>query len=336
MIALDANGADAGPAAVAEGARLSGEDVLLFGPAAELDGRNVVDAPERIGGGEEPVRAVRSKPEASIVQAAQAVGDGRADALVSAGSTGPTLAAATVSLKRIHGVHRPALAALLPLPRGQALLLDAGATVESRPELLVQFAYMGAAFVETVLGTERPTVGLLSVGTESGKGTPEVMEARARLSDGTLNFVGNIEGFDVPLAGAQVVVTDGFTGNVALKVMEGASRTVGEAMNEAIRSGALSMLGGLLIKGAVNRLRERLDPERAGGAILLGVRKPVVVAHGSFGPKGIANAVRLARRAVDEDMVGRLSEALAAAGALRSAPVASVAPMMGDDASAEG
>ena len=335
MIALDANGADSGPAAVAEGALLSGVDVLLFGPASQLTGKHVVDAPVKIGADEEPVRAVRSRPEASIVQAAQAVGDGRAEALVSAGSTGPTLAAATVSLRRIRGVHRPALAAILPLPGGPAVLLDAGATVESRPELLVQFAHMGAAFVESVLGIARPRVGLLSVGEEAGKGTPEVMEARGRLAEGPLNFAGNIEGFDVPSAAVQVIVTDGFTGNVALKVMEGTSRTVGLAMSDAIRSSPLSTLGGLLIKGAVGRLRDRLDPERAGGAILLGVRKPVVVAHGSFGPRGIAAAVRLARRAVDEDMVGRTEEALRTAGALRSAPVASVAGTVADDTPGE-
>ena len=320
---------------MAEGALLSGEDVLLFGPAGRLAGRHVIDAPVTIGGDEEPVRAVRSKPHASIVQAAKAVAEGRADALVSAGSTGPTLAAATVSLKRIHGVHRPALAAQLPLPGGPAVLLDAGASVESRPELLVQFAHMGAAFVEAVLGIARPRVGLLSVGEERGKGTPEVIEARARLEDGPLNFIGNIEGFDVPLAAVQVIVTDGFTGNVALKVMEGTSRTVVGAIGGAVRSSPVSSLGGLLIKRAVGRVRERLDPERAGGAILLGLRKPVVVAHGSFGPRGIAGAVALARRAADEDMVGRTSEALASAGALRSAPVASVAGTMGDDVADE-
>ena len=331
MIALDANGADAGPAVVAEGARLSGQEVLLFGPAAELTGEHVVDAPVLIGPDEEPVRAVRSKPDASIVLAAQAVGEGRADALVSAGSTGPTLAAATVSLKRIRGVHRPALAALLPLPSRQVLLLDAGASLESRPELLVQFAHMGAAFMESVLEVKRPSVGLLSVGGESGKGRPEIIEAHARLSEGPFEFVGNVEGFDLPSGAAQVVVTDGFTGNVALKVMEGTSRVVREAIGDAVRGGAVSAIGGVLIKGAVGRLRERLDPEAVGGAILLGLRKPVIVAHGSFGARGIASAVRMARRAVDEDMVGRTAEALRAGGALRSAAVASVAGAMPDD-----
>lgn len=326
MIALDANGADGGPAVVADGARLSGEDVLLFGPAAELFGDHVVDAPIGIPAAEEPVRAVRSHPEASIVQAARAVAEGRAGALVSAGSTGPTLAAATLNIKRIRGVHRPALAALLPLPSGPALLLDSGASVEVRPEHLVQFAYMGSAFMESVHGIARPRVALLSVGEESGKGTPDVIEAGERLRSSPLNFTGNAEGFDLPAGGADVVVTDGFTGNVALKVMEGTSRTVRGAIREAVRAGGpLSIAGGLLIRGAVDGVRRRLDPEGAGGAILLGLRKPVIVAHGSFGPQGIANAVALARRAVDERMVERTAAALEAGGALRSAPAGSVA-----------
>lgn len=328
MIALDANGADGGPALVAEGARRSGEDVMLFGPAAELAGTQgeVVDAPERIGGDEEPVRAVRSRPRASIVQAAKAVADGRAEALVSAGSTGPTLAAAALSIKRLRGVHRPAIAALLPLPTGPALLLDAGANTEVRPEHLVQFAYMGAAFMEAVLGIERPRVGLLSVGSEAGKGTPDVIAARERLQGGELNFAGNVEGFDLTAGTVDVIVTDGFTGNVALKVAEGASRTVRDAIRERVRSGGpLAMLGGLLIRGPVGRLRAELDPERVGGALLLGLRRPVVIAHGSFGPDGIAAAVRLARRAVDERMVERTAGALERAGALRSVPAGSVA-----------
>jgi glycerol-3-phosphate acyltransferase PlsX len=286
---------------------------------------HIVDAPERIAGGEEPVKAVRSRPDASIVQAARAVGDGRADGLVSAGTTGPTLAAATLSVKRIKGVHRPALAVLLPIPGGQVLLLDCGANVEVRPEHLEQFAYMGACFMEAAYGLERPSVGLLSVGEEQGKGTPDVLEAGERLASGSLNFVGNVEGFDLPRATVDIMVTDGFTGNVALKVLEATSKTIRDAIRDAIRSGPVSSVGGLLIKGSVERLRGELDPEGVGGAILLGLRKPVVVAHGSFGPKGIANAVALARRAVDERMVERTAKALAEAGALRSAPAASVA-----------
>ena len=175
------------------------------------------------------------------------------------------------------------------------------------------------------MGVERPRVGLLSVGEESGKGTPDVLTAHERISGGSLNFAGNVEGFDLPDARADVIVADGFTGNVALKVLEGTVKTVTGAIRDAIRSGAVSSVGGLLIRGKVGKLRDELDPEGVGGAILLGLRKPVVVAHGSFGPEGIASAVRLAQRAVDEDMVERTTAALEAAGALRSAPAGSVA-----------
>ena len=329
MIAVDANGADQGPRAVAQGVRDSSLPVLLFGPADELRDAGphaeVIDAPDSIKAGEESVSAVRSRRDASIVQAAVAVGEGRADALVSAGSTGPTLATGNIEIKRIHGVFRPALAVLLPLPRGDVLLLDAGASVEVRPEHLVQFAYLGVGFMEAVHGMSRPRVGLLSVGAESGKGTPDVLAAHERIAAGGLNFVGNVEGFDLPTAGADVFVTDGFTGNVALKVLEAAAKEMGAAVDTSIRSGAVSSLGGLLIRGKLGELRERLDPERAGGAILLGLRKPVVVAHGSFGPRGIESAIRLAQRAVDENMVERTAAALKAAGALRSAPAATVA-----------
>jgi glycerol-3-phosphate acyltransferase PlsX len=329
VIAVDANGADQGPAAVAEGVRRSGLPVLLFGPQAEIAGAGphaeIVDAPEAIKAGEEHVAAVRSRKDASIVRAAQAVGEGRADALVSAGSTGPTLAAGTLAIKRIRGVSRPALAVLLPVPGGPVLLLDAGASVEVRPEHLVQFAYLGAGFMEACVGIERPRVGLLSVGEESGKGTPDVLAAHDRLADGHLNFAGNVEGFDIPRASVDVVVADGFAGNVALKVLEATVKTVGDEVRQRIRSGPVSSLGGLLIRGKLRGLRDELDPEGVGGAILLGLRKPVVVGHGSFGPRGIESAIRLARRAVDEDMVGRTRDALEAAGALRSAPTATVA-----------
>jgi len=184
---------------------------------------------------------------------------------------------------------------------------------------------MGAGFMEAVLGVERPSVGLLSVGEEQGKGTPDVLEAGERLSGGSLNYVGNVEGFDLTEATAQVVVADGFTGNVALKVLEGTSKTVLRAIRDAVRGSPLATAGGLLMRGRLGKLRAQIDPEGVGGAILLGLRRPVVVAHGSFGPQGVANAVRLAQRASDERMVERTADSLAAAGALRSAPAVSVA-----------
>jgi glycerol-3-phosphate acyltransferase PlsX len=190
--------------------------------------------------------------------------------------------------------------------------------------------------MEAVMGIERPSVGLLSVGEESGKGTPDVLEARERLEGGPLNFAGNLEGFDLPGAATDVVVSDGFTGNIALKVLEGTSKVVRDAIRDAITSSPVSSVGGLLIKRSVNRLRDSIDPEGVGGAILLGLRKPVVVGHGSFGPRGIAAAVTLARRAVDEDMVGRTARALTAGGAMRSAPAGSFATVTPETPEASG
>lgn len=315
MIALDAHGADGGVEVVVRGGELSGVPVQVFGPPlAAIDNEA------------EPAMAVRSGAGTSIVTAARAVGAGEADALVSAGPTGATLAASVLHIKRIRGVHRPAVAALLPIPGGKpALLLDAGANVEVRPEHLVQFAYMGAQFMEAVHGVANPRVGLLSNGEEAKKGTEDVVAAHARLAEGSLNFVGNVEGSDITRGVADVIVTDGFTGNVALKLMEGTASTVTGAIRDAIKSSPISAIGGLLIRGCVAKLREQIDPNATGGAILLGVRRPVVIAHGKSSAEGIANAVRLAQRAVDEQMVEKTAASLESAGVLRSAPAASVA-----------
>jgi phosphate acyltransferase len=317
MIALDAHGADGGVDVVVDGGRLSGVPVRVFGPPLTA-----------IANDEEPALAVRSRSDASIVAAARAVAAGEADALVSAGPTGATLAAAVLHIKRIRGVHRPAVAAVVPVPGGRpTLLLDAGANVEVRPEHLVQFAYMGAQFMEAVHGIARPRVGLLSNGEEAKKGTEDVVAAHARLAADSsgLNFVGNVEGGDVTNGAADVIVTDGFTGNVALKLMEGTASTVTGAIRDAIKSSPIAAIGGLLIRSRVAKLRDQIDPNATGGAILLGVRRPVVIAHGKSSAEGIANAVRLAQRAVDERMVEKTAASLEAAGVLRSVPAASVA-----------
>jgi phosphate acyltransferase len=311
-VAVDLNGADGGPDLVAEGAKLAGTPVELFGG-------------EEITNDEDPALAVRSKDDASVVRAAKAVGAGEADALVSAGSTGALLAASLFHVKRIRGVHRPAIAVLIPLPGKPVLLLDAGANVDVRPEHLVQFAYMGAAFMEAVHGVARPRVGLVSIGEEAKKGTDDVVAANAQIAEGPLDFAGNIEGTDLAAAAVDVAVTDGFTGNVALKLMEGTAKAVAGAVRDAARSNPVASVGGLLIRGSLGRLREQLDPNTTGGAILLGVRRPVVVAHGKSSVEGIANAVRLARRAADENMVERTARALEEAGVMRSAPAASFA-----------
>ena len=229
------------------------------------------------------------------------------------------MTAALFAMKRIKGVHRPALAAQIPIPGGgTTLLLDCGANTEVRPQHLIQFAYLGSAFSESVLGTKSPRVGLLSVGEEQKKGRVDVVEAHEALRDAeVLNFIGNVEGRDLLGDTADVIVTDGFTGNVALKTLEGTARAVSGAVRDAARSGPVSAAGGLLLRPALRGLRHQLDPNAVGGAILLGLRGVAVVAHGSSSPEGIANAIRLAERSVSERTVERTAERLAASGATR-------------------
>ena len=318
VIAVDVNGAD-DPRAAAEGAAGSGVDVLIFGPASDLPGLDVVDAPVSIAKAADPARAARSTPEASIVQAAKAVAEGRADALVAGGSTGAALAAGLFNIKRAKGIHRPALAVPIPVPGAPVTLLDVGANDTVRPEHLVQFAYMGAALASAVLGVRNPRVGLLSNGTEETKGRDEVLEAHERLK-GSPGFVGNVEGFAITEGVADVIVTDGFTGNVALKVAEGVSKGMIDFVRRAATSTTRAKVGGALLRPALRGLRTELDPEAVGGAYLLGLRGLLVVPHGSFGPEGWAEAVRRASRGVQEDVIGRTYRALDAAGALRRVP----------------
>ena len=327
-VALDGFGADGGPEPIAAGARLAAADGIelrVFGSPDQLgldsdEAVEVVPTVDWISNEDDPVPSVRSRHDASVVAAARDVAEGRADALVSAGSTGAAMAAATFALRRMRGVQRPALAALLPVPGGPVLFLDVGASVEARSQHLVQFAYLGAAFSQAVLEVERPRVALLTVGEEAGKGRPEVGAAHQFLSAaGGIEFVGNLEGRDLPAAAADVVVTDGFTGNVALKLMEGTVGVVTGAIREAARSNPVASLGGLLLRPALGELRRELDPEAVGGAILLGLRGVAVVAHGSSGAEGIANAVRLAARCVREGAVERTESLLKESGVNRGA-----------------
>jgi glycerol-3-phosphate acyltransferase PlsX len=238
--------------------------------------------------------------------------------MVSPGSTGATMAAATFGLRRLKGVQRPALAVQLPVPGKQVLFLDVGANAEVRAQHLVQFAFLGAAFSEAALGVVRPRIGLLSVGEEAGKGREEVVAAHGVLAGASgIEFVGNVEGRDLPAGVADVVVTDGFTGNVALKLMEGTAKAVTGAIRDAARSNPLAAAGGLLMRPALGGLRRELHPDTTGGAILLGLRGIAVVGHGSSGAEGIANAIRLAARCVEVDAVGRTAALLREGGAGR-------------------
>lgn len=345
VVAVDANGADLGPAEVAAGAALAaqkGARVLLFGPAQEMALETlpaeveVIDAPLSIAKSRDPARAARATPQASIVQAARAVAEGRAQALVCAGGTGAALAAGLFNIKRARGVHRPALALSLPVPEYPVTLLDVGASAEARREHLVQFAFMGAALAQVVLGVERPRVGVLSNGEETSRGSVLVVEAQAELAErvaanGWLQLVGNVEGGDVVAGVADVIVTDGFTGNVALKLMEGVSQTLLRAIRGAAMSSVRAKAGGMLLTPALRGLREEIDPEAHGGAYLLGLRSLGVVPHGRFGRRGFAQAILRAERGAREDLVGRTQAALEQAGVLKAAPVsARIDSLQGD------
>jgi glycerol-3-phosphate acyltransferase PlsX len=331
-VAVDGNGADLGPDEVAHGASLAaarGVRVLLFADASKIasvgPGVELIDAPVSIAKAADPAYAVRSTPDASIVQAAKAVAGGRAQALVSGGSTGSALAAGLFNLKRDRGIYRPALALPIPRPGGEpVIVLDVGANVTCRPEHLVQFAHMGSAFAQAVLGIDSPRVALLSNGEEPAKGTEELKEAYERLSgDGGagLRFIGNVEGTGAMGDVADVIVTDGFTGNIALKLIEGVSAETIEVIREAAMTSWRAKLGGLLLRPAVQNVREQIDPELTGGAYMLGLRQIGIVCHGRFTRRGFARAIEVAARGVDEDVIGRTRAALVEAGALRHAPV---------------
>ncbi len=334
VVAVDCNGSDLGPAEVAAGAAIAagqGARVILFGPAEQLGeppaGVEIVDAPVSIAKSPDPVSAARTTPQASIVLAACAVASGRAQALVCAGGTGAALAAGSFNIKRARGIYRPALAIPLPVPRWPVTLLDVGASVEARREHLVQFAFMGAALARVVLGVEQPRVGLLSNGAEPERGSRLVLDVhaelleRTRIKDAAFEFVGNVEGGDVVAGVADVIVTDGFTGNIALKLMEGVSQTMLGAVRAAATSSPRAKLGGALLRGALMGFRREIDPEANGGAYLLGLRSLGVVPHGRFRRTGFAQAILRAERGAREDIVGQTHRALGEAGALRTAPV---------------
>jgi phosphate acyltransferase len=324
-IALDAMGGDRAPAELVAGAVTAARDgvgVLLCGRTSEIErelaghgdvaGVEIVDAQDLIDFHDEPAAAVRSKPGSSMVTACRMVREGRAQGAISAGSTGAMLAASLLTMGRVKGVHRPAIAVPLPARGGPCVLIDAGANSESRPENLRQFGVMGAIFAEEVLGLANPNVGLLSVGEEATKGTSEVVEAHALLAASGINFGGNCEGRDALSGEFQVVVADGFAGNVLLKGLEGAAAALLGEVRQAAESSSRARIGGLLLRPALRAMRERTDPENYGGAYLLGLRGVSVIAHGNATRKGIANAIRIAARGADVGVVARMAERLGA------------------------
>jgi glycerol-3-phosphate acyltransferase PlsX len=308
-------GSDRGPEEIVSGARdAASESIqpLIVGPAGiDTGGLELIEAVDVIEMDDKPTDAVRAKPNSSLVIACQAVGDGRADAVVSPGNTGAMLAASLLHIRRLRGVLRPAIAVVLPAREGPNVLVDAGANADARAEHLLQFAHMGTILSADVLGVAAPRVRLLSIGEEPEKGNQLTLEAHELLASAEgIDFGGNTEGRNLLSGGHEVIVTDGFTGNVALKLLEGTIRTVLDALRGEVTATTRGKIGGLLIRPAARRLRTRLDPDTYGGAYLLGLRGLAVIAHGNSSARAISNAVRLAARGVEHDVVGRLQERL--------------------------
>jgi glycerol-3-phosphate acyltransferase PlsX len=315
-VAVDALGGDRGPDEIVAGAleaRSAAIEPVLFGPAGlETHGIELVPTTQEIAMDEKPADAVRGKPDSSLVAACRAVHEAHASAVVSAGNTGAMLAAGLVYIRRLPGVLRPAIAVIVPTPKGPSVLIDSGANADCRAEHLLQFALMGSVFAQEILEIPKPTVGLMSIGEEPEKGNQLTLEAHKLLAEREPDFVGNVESRWLLAHAADVVVCDGFTGNVALKLLEGTIRTTLDWLRGEITATTRGKLGGLLIKPAARRLREHLDPDTYGGAYLLGLRGLSVIAHGNSSRTAIANAIRLAARGIDHGVVERLGDRMAA------------------------
>ena len=319
-IALDAMGSDAHPvpdvAGAVLGTRVYGVTVILVGDEnkikAELakhDTRGldlpIVHAPTAIGMTEH-VEAVKAKKDASMNLAVKLVREKQADAFVTAGNTGAAMAAAIAGpylLGRIKGIKRPALTTTLPTATGRVLLLDIGANADVKPEYLYQFALMGSIYAEKGMGIAKPRIGLLSTGEEEGKGPQVVRDAYALLKTSPLNFVGNAEGRDIPKGSMDVIVCDGYVGNVAIKLSESLAKTLVGFIKDEIKKRPLAVIGALLAKPAFDALKARLDPSEVGGGILLGVDGVVIIGHGSSDTNAIKNAIRVAKEAVEGSVV---------------------------------
>ena len=329
-IAIDAMGGDDAPGSIIDGALVAarhlqiglllvGDSTLIARELARHPGAGALDleilhTPEQVGMAEPASAALRLKPQASVKLAAEAVRDGRAAAFFSAGHTGGAVMAAIGTFGRLPGVDRPALATLIPTRQQPAVLLDSGATVACRPHHLVQFAVMGAAYARIALGCERPRVALLSVGEEEQKGNELTREAHQLLKSAPVHFVGNVEGRHVYAGDVDVIVCDGFTGNVTLKISEGLVETVEALLHAELQSTFGSQIGYLLSAQAFRRFRKRLDYAEYGGAPLLGIDGICIVGHGRSSPKAVRNAVTMASRAVREGLIEKLAAETLGAG----------------------
>lgn len=331
-IIFDAMGSDKGSAEFVKGAVLAAKEtdayITLVGKEEELalhlktedaDGKfkeriDIVNATEVVEMTDDPLKVMKSKPDSSMTVAMRLLSEGKGDAVISAGNTGALLTQATLIVKRIRGIRRAALAPVTPTATGSAILIDSGANAECTAEYLYQFALMGSFYAENALGIKSPKVGLLNNGAEEHKGTEMHVAAHKLLSEagdrGLINFIGNIEGRDGPMGAADVIVADGFSGNIYLKTMEGVGIYFGKMMKNMFLSSLGGKIAGLLVKKHINEFKKKLDHNEAGGAPLLGIRKPVIKAHGSAGAVSLYRCVLQAIDYVESGMAEKISQSL--------------------------
>ena len=318
-LALDAMGGDLGPSVNVRGAwhacaEWSDLEILLVGDERRLSQEiksqrvpshvpiRIHHAGELVGMHESPVEACRAKPDSSIMACGRLVAEGLADGMVSAGNSGATMTASLFHLRRLEGISRPAIATILPTLDGHCVMLDMGANVDCKPKHLLQFAVMGAVYHEAMFKSHRPSVGLLSIGEEEGKGNELTLETHHLLKNSGLRYIGNVEGRDIPMGKADVVVCDGFVGNVVLKFGEGLSEALIRLIKDQLKGHPLAILGGLLVRGALKGIKRRVDPAEYGGAPLLGVQGISIVSHGGSNDRAIKNALRVARELVRDNI----------------------------------
>lgn len=326
-IIVDAFGGDNAPLEVIKGTAQAaaelGVDIILTGnekiirETAEKNGISlekisIIHTESVIDIHEEPTEVIKSKKDCSMAVGLQALADGKGDAFVSAGSTGALVVGSTFIAKRIKGVKRPALAPILPSANGHIILMDGGANVDCRPEMLMQFGIMGSCYMEKVMGISSPKVGLLNVGAEDTKGREIDKEAYKLLQNAPVDFYGNLEARDLPKGVCQVAVSDGFTGNIALKLYEGMGSFFAGELKGMLMGGLGGKLAALLIMKKVKAFKKKLDYKEVGGAVLMGIAKPVIKAHGSSDARAFYNAVRQAKQCVDGDVIGEITRSLEA------------------------
>lgn len=324
-IVIDAFGGDNAPLEIIKGAALAqkeyGVDIILTGDEQIINdciakndikftNLEIIHTTDVISMHDEPTSLLKAHKDSSMAVAFKALAEGKADAFVSAGSTGAVVVGGTLIVKRIKGVKRPALASMIPSPDSSYLLMDMGANAECRPEMLNQFGIMASVYLEKVEGRPNPRIGLLNIGTEESKGGELQQEAHKLLSEAPINFIGNVESREMPKGVCDAVITDGFTGNIALKLIEGTTITMFKMLKKVFYKNIISKLAAAVLKGGLYSIKSKMDASEVGGAPLLGVSKPVIKAHGSSDAKAIKNAVRQAIAFAENDVIGKISENL--------------------------